>query len=591
MNRQRSVSASESRQRFYYKSSPPARRTKVHSTSSINCPVKSSVENSREALANVLLDYTFTGKIVKIKSVDGYGFLSSEQITGDVFFSLHNFTCPDSRPPTEFVGKYATFQIKSVGKRFMEARKIEAMESKQEILYLDGILVEWLKSGSGCLIQVTSGLGASKPHNRIFAPSVECPPFDEGVKVNFRVHMDRSLRVEARHVTELQELVRVQGEELDCSSSMSPIAVEPRPKTTQAKSGKDTAIIDERIIKDLTNLELSDNLIKAVDVMNAEDLANFFEINLKPRLTELSQQPVASKVIVALIKNASKFSCNKIEGTITRTILGSFFTLSSCKQGCQVVQAALDNFTEERRTLIAEQLTELGTVDEFTDLWTHGGHGGHVLFMSMLDHLDESSLSMIGDCLLGNYVSLSCNISYYKPLRALLTHLVNTECFDEIVAELSQHIISMSMDRYGHHIIITLLDIAPDQVKQDLVDVYKGRIMELSLDPVCSSVIVKAIIEGSSNQQAEIIEEVCKVTSKQAEMDILTLAMDRHGHEVVLAMLNGTRHKHIHNILKASILCKQEELLENEYAARVFKEIKMEYHNKLAGNYPTSKCH
>ena len=102
---------------------------------------------------------------------------------------------------------------------------------------------------------------------------------------------------------------------------------------------------------------------------------------------------------------------------------------------------------------------------------------------------------------------------------------------------------------------------------------------------------LQAIISGTSNQQAEFIEEVCKVTSKQAEMDILTLAMNKHGHEVVLAMLNGTKHKHIHNILKASILCKQEELLENEYAARVFKEIKIEYHNKLSGNYPTAKCH
>ena len=53
-------------------------------------------------------------------------------------------------------------------------------------------------------------------------------------------------------------------------------------------------------------------------------------------------------------------------------------------------------------------------------------------------------------------------------------------------------------------------------------------------------------------------------------------------------MLSGTRHKHIHNILKASILCKQEELLQNEFAARVFKAIKTEFHNKVTGNYPKS---
>merc|ERR1712228_410122 len=95
-----------------------------------------------------------------------------------------------------------------------------------------------------------------------------------------------------------------------------------------------------------------------------------------------------------------------------------------------------------------------------------------------------------------------------------------------------------------------------------------------SLDPVCFTIIVTALKQGTSNQQAE--------------MDIIHLAQDKFGHQVVLAMLSGTRHRQIHNILKASILCKQEEMLENEFAARVFKAIKMEFHNNLAGNYPKS---
>ena len=81
-----------------------------------------------------------------------------------------------------------------------------------------------------------------------------------------------------------------------------------------------------------------------------------------------------------------------------------------------MVQAALDNFEKSRRVLIAEQLTELGTVEEFSDLWTHGGH----VFISMLEYLDEGSLAMIGTCLQGNYVQLACNICHYKPLRSLL---------------------------------------------------------------------------------------------------------------------------------------------------------------------------
>ena len=79
-----------------------------------------------------------------------------------------------------------------------------------------------------------------------------------------------------------------------------------------------------------------------------------------------------------------------------------------------------------------------------------------------------------------------------------------------------------------------------------MIAMFQGRILELPLDPVCYSVIVAAMKQG------EMIEDVCRETHKQAEMEIITLAQDRHGHQVVLAMLSGTRQKHIHNIL---ILC------------------------------------
>ena len=54
---------------------------------------------------------------------------------------------------------------------------------------------------------------------------------------------------------------------------------------------------------------------------------------------------------------------------------------------------------------------------------------------------------------------------------------------------------------------------------------------------------------------------------------------------MVLALLEVSRHKQVHNLLKASILCKQDELLENEFAAKIVKAIKLEFHNRLSGNY------
>ena len=553
-------------------------RTKIHSTSASAVSISSigdsfgekngDLESSKAALTQVLLDYNFTGKIIKIKCEDDYGFLRSEQISGDVFFSLHHTTglCKSSNSSIE--GKFVSFQVKDAGKKSIEARNINVEVSEPSVQFLVGNLDRWVKSGA--LIQIVSGLGADLPHNRIFSPFSECQSFDNkltNVEVKFRVHMDKGRRVEARCVTLTGNSVKKLR----------------RRSLNDEKSRHDEPLMH---VKDLLNsgAGFNEDVVKAVNVMSLEEVTQLFDTEVKTKLPEISQQPVASKVIMAIIMKVAKINCNKIEESITRMIVANFLTISSCKHGCQVVLAAVRHFSEPRAALISEQLTELATVEEFTELWTHGAPA----FVAMLDHLDEASLGMLGSCLLGDIVSLACNICHYKPLRSLLVKLVTNDCFEDIFIEVKENLISLSCDKYGHHVVIGLLESVSDVLKQEMIAMFQGRILQLSLDPVCYSVIVAAMKQGSSHQQGEMIEEVCRETYKQAEMEIITLAQDRHGHQVVLAMLSGTRHKHIHNILKASILCKQEELLENEYAARVFKAIKMEFHNKLAGNYPKS---
>ena len=113
--------------------------------------------------------------------------------------------------------------------------------------------------------------------------------------------------------------------------------------------------------------------------------------------------------------------------------------------------------------------------------------------------------------------------------------------------EIKEDLISLSCDKYGYHIVIGLLETVSDSLKEDLINVFLGKILKLSLDPVCWQVIVTAIKQGSSIQQGAIIEEVCRETYKQAEMEIITLAQDRHGHKVVLAMLSGIMKK-VHDL-------------------------------------------
>ena len=488
-----------------------------------------------------------------MKLVDGYGFIRSDQINCDIFFSLHHTTGIDTKSQEqEIVGKNVTFQIKSgAKKKSMEARNVMVVEGPG-VVELEGVVVSWVRTG--CLIQVTSGLGAEKSHNRIFAPDSACPGLEvgvAGVRVQFQVHMDQALRVEARNVRRTREHHDLQLSWREDAANNNTIvqkpvkssnseSAKPVTKNVQVKVSRVPAKFEhsevkrKSIIQDLTNLELSEELIESLYVMSSEELSSLFETSLRARFVDLCQQPVASKVVIAVIKNLPRTRCTKVEESITRTMKANFVTLSRSKQGCQVVMSALDNLTPSKRILIAEQLADnFSGVDDYRDLWTHGGQ----LFISMLDYLDETSLTMIGFCLLGHYGELACAIHHYKPLRSLLQHLVDSECFVDIVEEISEDLIKLSCDRYGHHIITFLLETAPDHVKESLINKFQGRVVELSLDPVCHSVIVAAVKEGSSSQQGEMIEEVCRVTSKQAEMEIIRLSMDKYGHKVVLAML------------------------------------------------------
>ena len=133
-------------------------------------------DNSRAALTEVLRDHKFSGIIVTIKPDEEYGFLRSQQISEDIFFSTRHL--PTGNTEIFGPGALVTFSVRDVGKKSMEARNIEIV-TKSEVKLLTGRVMEWLKKG--CLVQVTSGQGVNYLHNRIFAPKHETKSIPDGV--------------------------------------------------------------------------------------------------------------------------------------------------------------------------------------------------------------------------------------------------------------------------------------------------------------------------------------------------------------------------------------------------------------------------
>lgn len=569
--------------------SPPSTNT-MSNSSSLNAlthaysPNKSRGDSAKNSLNKVLADYKFLGNVVAFKSEEEYGFIRSEQVTGDVFFSLHHL---DRKKKCEKVdvekllGKWVHFTVKDVGKTSMEARKVSLVAANTVVNYLKGRIMSWAKTG--CLVQVTSGLGLKNLNNRIFVPLVETKDIEygaTGTEVRFKIHVDRNFQKKGRDVSKTDN-------KLDEADQKVPDKMRKQRRRTvtegTSESVEEISEADKLMtVKNLTTEEFSDELVTSIESMDSTTLLTMFDKQLKSRLSMLVQQPVGSKIVIAVIKRAAMVErTNNIEEKITRMIMANFLDIFLTKQGCAVVLAGLENFSQINKVMLAELLMELDTVDQFTSLWVQGSY----IFSMMLNLLDESSLAMVGFALSGHYASLACHIRHYKPVKSLLVNLVNTDSFSEILPEIEQELVSLSCNKFGNIVVSALIQNTPPPIKTRLITVFTGQLASLSMHPVCHSVIVTALEEANDTTQAAFIEEVCTVSSDQADMAVIRLTKDKVGHLVVLAMLKVSRHKQVHNLLKASILCKQEEVVDNEFVAKVLKTIKTEFHSRSVGNY------
>ena len=217
MDRIRSVSESQyqailppKKSHHHQSLSPPSSIKTTLNSSSLSALNPSSTHNksrrdsAKNSLNKVLTDYKFLGNIVAFKTRDEYGFIRSEQVTGDVFFSLHHLDTKKANEEVDvekLVGKWVNFTVKDVGKKSMEARKVSFVKVNTSVNYLKGRVMSWVKTG--CLVQVTSGLGLKNLSNRIFVLSVEIKEIEHGVtgiEVNIKIHVDRNFKKEGRDV-------------------------------------------------------------------------------------------------------------------------------------------------------------------------------------------------------------------------------------------------------------------------------------------------------------------------------------------------------------------------------------------------------
>ena len=199
--------------------------------------------------------------------------------------------------------------------------------------------MSWTKSG--CLIQVTSGLGLQNLHNRLFASLVETRELHlgkVGLGVTFKIHVDRSFRLEGRDVK------RVEAKDEDSKERENANVRKPRRRAVTEGStvgDNDVEALTEgenlMCVKNFTTEEFNDELVIAVETMDTVSLSALFDKQLKTRLGMLAQQPLGSKVVVAVIKRAAKLEGINFEEKITRMVMANFnfIALSRAVRWCR----------------------------------------------------------------------------------------------------------------------------------------------------------------------------------------------------------------------------------------------------------------
>ena len=162
------------------------------------------------------------------------------------------------------------------------------------------------------------------------------------------------------------------------------------------------------------------------------------------------------------------------------------------------------------------------------------------VFTLCLNILEDAgySFASLALVLAGHLTSLASSVRFYKPLNALLSKLVTTDSLLDILAELEEELVMLACHRFGYTVVVALLEAElPLVTRERLVGKFQGRIAELACHPICCAVVEVLLTISREEQQAALIEEVCTVTTNQADMAVISLIKDKQGHAIVLTML------------------------------------------------------
>ena len=100
--------------------------------------------------------------------------------------------------------------------------------------------------------------------------------------------------------------------------------------------------------------EFSGDFIADIKHMDVIALGQVFDKQLRQRLVTLVQQPIGSRIVIAVIERAVILESTRVEDNITRMVVTNFYSCCTSRHSCNVVQTCLETFSKDNKLLIAE---------------------------------------------------------------------------------------------------------------------------------------------------------------------------------------------------------------------------------------------
>lgn len=181
-------------------------------------------------------------------------------------------------------------------------------------------------------------------------------------------------------------------------------------------------------------------------------------------------------------------------------IKGQVISLSLQMYGCRVIQKAVESVPLDIQIAIINEL------DGCVLKCVKDQNGNHVV-QKCVESVPPEYLQFIVDSF-KNYVhSISTHSYGCRVIQRILEHCT-PEQTAPILSELHQHTESLVKDQYGNYVIQHVLEHGKTEDKSRIIELIKGRVVELSIHKFASNVVEKAVANATRIERQALINEV-----------------------------------------------------------------------------------